>query len=146
MSSRLLFWMFRSRKDVSESLRSKVDKLDRWFEFDNFLMYPLGEINLFRKNFFCFTIIFNFKCYFSMYYDPFLAAAAAQQAVVNDPSYHRLQVCIHIRLVFFKSLRTILRIVSSWWRQYLEIEFFMWKWNRKLNFNTFRYAGYLPSK
>ncbi|XP_037045081.1 RNA binding protein fox-1 homolog 2-like isoform X9 [Bradysia coprophila] len=27
----------------------------------------------------------------SMYYDPFFAAAAASQAVVNDPNYHRLQ-------------------------------------------------------
>lgn len=30
-----------------------------------------------------------------MYYDPFFAAAAASQAVVNDPNY-RLQVCTYL--------------------------------------------------
>lgn len=37
-----------------------------------------------------------------MYYDPFFAAAAASQAVVNDPGYHRLQVCKHIFLKIYK--------------------------------------------
>lgn len=42
-----------------------------------------------------------------MYYDPFFAAAAASQAVVNDPNYHRLQVCTNILLKknFYKIIK-----------------------------------------
>lgn len=49
-----------------------------------------------------------------MYYDPFFAAAAASQAVVNDPSYHRLQVCIFVICHVFCISKNVFETLCSW--------------------------------